>query len=387
MAFLSFCGCLLLLPEAYAVGPLYVAPYGNDANNCLSPATACKTLPGALSKAASGDTINVASGTYDNNATIIISKDVTIVGAGAAKTIINGNDADQLAVMRLFDPYTARISGVTIQNGGIGFHNGGNLVLTDSIVTNNGASSFGGGINVDADATLELRNVIVSNNRAQGGGGIYKNGAGRMTITNVTITGNSATYGGGIYNASTDTTLTNVTISGNQAATSCGGDFCGGGAITSFGDITLTNVTITHNSDGLKGGTYVGTFTLKNTIIANSTASTNCAAGVRITSAGHNLDSGTTCGIVGPGDMQNTMPLLGPLTNNGGFTPTHALPVGSPAIDAGDNTGCPATDQRGISRPADGNGDGTAICDIGAYEMLPQVQLGNRVFLPLVIRD
>jgi hypothetical protein len=54
--------------------------------------------------------------------------------------------------------------------------------------------------------------------------------------------------------------------------------------------------------------------------------------------------------------------------DNGGPTETHALLPGSPAVDAGDDTACPAADQRGVTRPVDGNGDGTAVCDIGAYE-------------------
>jgi hypothetical protein len=54
--------------------------------------------------------------------------------------------------------------------------------------------------------------------------------------------------------------------------------------------------------------------------------------------------------------------MLGPLADNGGPTQTHALLPGSPAIDAGDNTACPATDQRGVTRPLG------AACDIGAYE-------------------
>jgi hypothetical protein len=73
-------------------------------------------------------------------------------------------------------------------------------------------------------------------------------------------------------------------------------------------------------------------------------------------------------------------PLLGALAANGGPTETRALGAGSPAIDHGDPLGCSAwnpvlaqdetmtTDQRGSTRPTDGDGDATATCDVGAYE-------------------
>ncbi|MCZ6768321.1 MAG: hypothetical protein O7D93_03645, partial [Acidobacteria bacterium] len=85
------------------------------------------------------------------------------------------------------------------------------------------------------------------------------------------------------------------------------------------------------------------------------------------------MDSDGTCiGVTPPavladGDFTDD-PLLDPLADNGGPTFTHALLPDSPAIDAGDNAACPDTDQRGLSRPIDGNEDGDAICDIGAYE-------------------
>ena len=74
-------------------------------------------------------------------------------------------------------------------------------------------------------------------------------------------------------------------------------------------------------------------------------------------------------GYTGTGNI-DLDPLLGLLANNGGFTKTHALGEGSPAIDVGnpDPVTCPSTDQRRHLRPLDGNGDGTAICDMGAYE-------------------
>ena len=77
------------------------------------------------------------------------------------------------------------------------------------------------------------------------------------------------------------------------------------------------------------------------------------------------MDSDGDCGVerteLDPG-------LAGALAHNGGFTPTVALVAGAAAIDAGTNGGCPATDQRGAVRPFDGDGDGVAVCDVGAFE-------------------
>lgn len=80
-----------------------------------------------------------------------------------------------------------------------------------------------------------------------------------------------------------------------------------------------------------------------------------------------------SCGASGGSDLPHTKPQLSVLRDNGGPTRTLALCTGagsapschgvSPAIDAGDDAACPATDQRGFSRPAG------AACDIGAYEV------------------
>ncbi len=93
-------------------------------------------------------------------------------------------------------------------------------------------------------------------------------------------------------------------------------------------------------------------------------------------SLGHNLDTDGSCGFSAAGDISNGDPNLGPLHNNGGQTTTRALLPRSDAIDAGDNAICAADpvngiDQRGVSRPQDGDGNGSPICDIGAYELQP----------------
>jgi hypothetical protein len=170
-----------------------------------------------------------------------------------------------------------------------------------------------------------------------------------MTIINSTLSGNTAALGGGIVNSDT-LTITNSTLSGNTAAL--------GGSIV--------------NSD---------TLTITNSIVANSPSGGDCYSTGQFTDGGHNLSSDDSCSFDW---LPNTDPLLGPLQDNGGPTWTHALLEGSPAIDAGDNAWCPATDQRGMPRPTDGNHDGLAVCDIGAYEYSVSIYFTN---LPLVFKE
>ena len=88
---------------------------------------------------------------------------------------------------------------------------------------------------------------------------------------------------------------------------------------------------------------------------------------------GYNIEDGNSAFTPTTGDQPNTDPLLGPLQNNGGFTQTHALLAGSPAIDAGDNSVGLTEDQRGYARPIDGDGDATATIDIGAFEVTANI--------------
>ena len=97
---------------------------------------------------------------------------------------------------------------------------------------------------------------------------------------------------------------------------------------------------------------------IANSIVADASPNGNC--GGPIETAGHNIDSDGTCGLVAISDHPGVDPQLAALADNGGPTDTRALAQGSPAVDAG--AGCEATDQRGVARPAG------AACDIGAFE-------------------
>jgi hypothetical protein len=155
---------------------------------------------------------------------------------------------------------------------------------------------------------------------------------------------------GGIHN--TDLAiLTNSTISGNSSSEGAG--------IAGPGDLFLRNSTVAANSGkGLRTGETL----LINTIVANNSGGDCDPLSSAPLSVGHNLDSDGTCTLFQPSDFSGANPLLGPLTNNGGLTETHALQNGSPAIDAGNDARCPPTDQRGVIRPQGPR------CDIGAYE-------------------
>src|SRR5438093_12083577 len=332
-----------------------------DVVDALAGDGICATATGACSLRAAvqesrsllgPDTIILPSGIYsltiagagNNSATsgdLDISEELTIVGAGARTTIIDGNRLDRVFDIR--NPVPVSISGVTIRNG-----------LAPG-------TGDGGGI-ATVSGPLTLRDVaFVGDSAGRNGGAIFVSG-GSTVLTDVAVIGNSAGDAGGIFMQSGVLSLTNVTISGNSAVND------GGGLQVANVSATLTNVTITANSAADGGGIYrtIATVVLRNAIVANNTAGGNC--NTTMVSAGNNLDSGATCGLSGVGDLSNTDPLPGPLQNNGGQTDTHALTAGSPALDAGTNTGCPAADQRGVARPFDGNGDGTPTCDIGAYE-------------------
>ena len=336
-------------------------------------------------------------------------------------------------------------------DGGGGIYNTGSLTMTGCIVNANtaGGNTAGGGIRNEGRMSL-FSSVITGNTAGANGGGVYDGATNPeefLKITNCTISNNVANadlnntgYGGGVYaETGTETTIEGSTINGNEvritatpvdSTRSDGGgiwsdglirinrstisgntarvDFGGVRVPHNFNDTVVTNSTIVGNTAGRAGGgigkDYCNlsctSLTLGNTIVAKNVGGSqpdlihsgnpNNDRDTGISSLGYNL-IGSTAGApryaAQPTDIIGVDPNLGPLADNGGLTPTHALQPGSPAIEKGfrsfPNTA--ASDQRGVSPNDDPNipnaegGDGSEIgaFEIGAPNNVAEKTLGN----------
>ena len=268
---------------------------------------------------------------------------------------------------------TVTVADSIITNNGLGIHNGGIMTVTNSLIMSNTnfnnptmGNYHGGGISIDGGQTF-IQNSTISHNRAGYYAGISHSYVGALTLINSTVSDNVATWnGGGIGHGGPGLlTIINSTISGNRAN---GTDSLGiGGGLLSYANVIVRNSTFVNNTAGSGGGIYQdsgsgGVVTLMNSIVAAQGGGGDCV-GI-VTASSFNLDSDGSCG-----EALTANPLLNTLQVNApGSTATHALQLGSPAIDAGDTATCLTTDQRGVNRPIDGNGDRVAACDLGAYE-------------------
>lgn len=287
-----------------------------------------------------------------------------------------------------------------------------NVGIRDNVIASGGSlgRAFGGG--VANFGVMKITRSVIRGNTANAaeqspgfGGGIYNGTTGTLTMLSDTVSGNTARYtggeeddiggeGGGIYTEGT-AFLSNTTVSGNRASnnTDPASEAVGayGGGIFNEGPLTLANATISNNdadhgisSPSTGGGIYnqgAGTIVVRNSIIAGNRADVGVDCASTLLSEGYNLIqdvAGCTISGTTTGNLLGVDPLLAPLAANGGQVLSQALLPDSPAIDAAnpalpDSGGstCEPRDIVGTTRPKDGNGDGVAQCDMGAFERRP----------------
>jgi hypothetical protein len=344
----------------------YTVTTANDSGSgSCAPDNSCTTLRAAVVAATSGsDTVTFASTLSGDtivlsNGHIVISHSLTIQGPGANLLTVSG--------------------GAATSKGGIFYIGGGSYSLTISGITlANGNATYGGALAVSGfQDNVTLDHVALMNNHANMGGGGFYTGRNTVIVTHSTISGNSAgSFGGGFDSNYGTVSLIDSTVTGNSAGPPNGGS---GGGIYSRGALTVNNSTISGNTSiigsGFELNAYSGTVT--NSIVSGNSNQQFQSTGQGRTptlTISYSLINGSY--FVGDGTTLSTShlitgqdPKLGPLANNGGPTQTLALLPGSPAIDAGDNSTCETTDQRGVARPYDGDKNGSAICDMGAFEV------------------
>lgn len=368
-ALLLFVGLWMLLGRARpaaADGPWYVdAATGDDGNDCLTPSTACATVGATVDKAVSGDTIYIAAGVYPTNISYS-GKDVTYIGAGPEQTILDGGGVDQ--VLRATIANT-EIFSLTIRNGyssgnmGAGVQSDGSLIMSDVVLRDNIADDENGG-GLWAGGNITLTNVLATNNAGNHGSGFYLNfwfEEDDVALENVAVVANNTTgSGGALMLRGVNARITNTTVSDNTGI---------GIYASNFAEITMTHSTVADN-EGL--GLYYPNnngWTQNSVIAGNNDGGAQCSlTSIWVTSWGGNVEDGDSCAFDHATDQVNVDPLLEPLGDYGGDTLIRALTPGSPAVDAATDTGCTATDQRGVARPQEGDGTPPAACDSGAFE-------------------
>ena len=277
-------------------------------------------------------------------------------------------------------------SGTFGEGGGIYCNGESNPSLINVTITGNSAPFMGGGIYCH-NSSPSLINIIITNNSTGNGGGIYCNSSS-PSLVNITILGNDANWGGGIFcQDDSNPGLSNVIIIGNSADK-------GGGVYCWQSSPGLINVIVAGNSAEDGGGIFCNVGSnpiLVNCILWNDIPQEiyfyhlNDPNSVTIS---YSDIQGGEAGIV-TNNNGTVSWLEGNMDENPLFVGTgedpYSLLEDSPCIDAGipdtEGLNLPPWDIIGNLRIWDGDGNGSAIIDMGAYEYgaPPYVDVENNI--------
>jgi hypothetical protein len=333
--------CSLLAIPATAQADDFTVTNLNDAGSgslrdAVEDANANSGADRILFSSSLSGTIELTSGE------VYVSEPLQVLGPGARRLTVSGTDDS-----RIFNVGSGPsvISGLTLTDGndvsGGAVRNSGSLTVSRSIITGNEALDNGGALYAyPGDLTVE--DSTISDNQAQTGGAIYAYGDA-LEIVNTSISGNTGIDAGAV-----------------AVHSDVGG-----------GSLSVLSSTITDNDSGDDGGGILSSNSLVSVDLTGSIIAGNRAvdngddlSGLGFDTAAFNLigDPGNSGITAAGGNIIGADAGIGPLADNGGPTPTHALRKGSAAKDAGPTSGAPATDQRGAPRKG--------RADIGAYELV-----------------
>ena len=298
------------------------------------PGTVTFTHLSTLFEVTSGATLSINGISFD--------------GTGHGSTAIH---ADEISTVQNVVRSNAVVSNYS---GGLTFMIGGGSSLNVSNTTfqNNTGAGFASPIYGEGGHLTISNSTFFNNRNTSGQGGAITALGSSLNVNGCTFMSNVAAIGGAIYSTLAPV-ITNSTFAFNTGTLQ-------GGALSLLGGAQISNSTFVTNPSPT--GTIRGTAQVSGSIIYDPTAS---SAPCSLTGSS-NIQWPAVTPLCGPG-FRFADPKLGALANNGGPTNTFALLPGSAAIDS--LTGvCPSTDQRGVLRPRDGDGNGSFVCDVGAYE-------------------
>jgi len=232
-----------------------------------------------------------------------------------------------------------------------------NVIGSQADVSGNAVvPAFGSVFQVGPGVAATFQNVVVSSGGGSDAGAI--DDSGTLIGAGLTLQGNNGPLK---IELGATATLTNSTVA----------DAINTGVVDT-GTLTLINSDVVNSGvDGIANSGH--TLNLKNSIVDGSD-NKDCVAPATTTVT--SIDGDDSCGVGALGGSSLTFTSSTATLTNGGDTPTYAPAKGSPAIGAATQADCPATDQRGFTRPATG-------CDIGAVQtakVTPVFTLGNQTF-------
>jgi hypothetical protein len=179
----------LALPALASAADTYADPGGSDAANCLTPATACKTVGAALTKASSGNSVHLAAGTYAESVTLSLGKSLVATSPSGPQPVIDNGSVSSPAIT-VNASGAGSIDGLTIRSD---FQpvllNGPATVANDTFDENNVPSSTGSDVDVaGATAALVMNNAFDDPDASGDQTGVLTSGSVSPSISANTFT-------------------------------------------------------------------------------------------------------------------------------------------------------------------------------------------------------